>query len=125
MGRLPAAIGLVHRLSAIPQYAIAHVESARSTSLKARIDAPNSKEWSSATARSNCGATAGLHDVAKCTVPNFSVGAPWACACSLVPHCAARERARQGLFARFSGALAHNPWTDVSHLNSCSSDLKH
>ena len=44
---------------------------------------------------------------------------------SLVPHCAARERARQALFARFSGALGHNPRTDVSHLNSCSSDLKH
>src|SRR5207253_10114933 len=78
--RFPVAIGLVHRLSAIPQYAIAHVESVASTSLKARIDAPNSKEWSSATARSNCGATVGLHDVAKCTVPKFSVGPTCGCA---------------------------------------------
>jgi hypothetical protein len=33
--------------------------------LKARIEAPNSKECSNATARSNFGATAGLHEVGK------------------------------------------------------------
>src|SRR5450759_2260722 len=75
-------MGLLHRLSAIPQSAIAHVESAASTSLNARIDAPNSKECNNATARSNRGATAGLHDVAKWTVPNSSVGAPCGCTCS-------------------------------------------
>ena len=40
----PGAIGFDHRLSAIPQCAIAHSESASSTWLKARIDAPNSNE---------------------------------------------------------------------------------
>jgi hypothetical protein len=43
--------------------------------LKALIDAPNSKECSSATARSNRGATVCLHDVAKWTVPSRSVDA--------------------------------------------------
>src|SRR5688500_14314813 len=65
----------------MPQCAIAHVESAASTWLNAWIDAPNSKECSSATARSNCGATLELHEVAKWTVPSVSPGAPAGCAC--------------------------------------------
>ena len=68
-----AAIGLLHRLRASPQCAMAQVESAATTASNARIAAPNSKEWSSATARSIRGATADAHDVGKWTVPSFSL----------------------------------------------------
>src|SRR5688500_16863258 len=75
-------MGLLHRLSASPQCAIAQVESAATTESKARMAAPNSNEWSSATARSIRGVTADAHEVGKCTVPSFSVAWPagWLCA---------------------------------------------
>src|SRR5439155_24970383 len=78
-------------------------------SLKARIDAPNSKEWSSATARSNCGATVGLHDVAKCTVPKFSVGATCGCACSC-GYAANAGRVRRTAAATIDTRVMCAPW---------------
>jgi hypothetical protein len=49
----------------MPQLAIAHVESAARTCSNPWIAAPNSNEWSNATALSNCGATLALHEVGK------------------------------------------------------------
>src|SRR5688500_2321935 len=61
---------------------MAQLLSAAITASNARIAAPNSNEWSSATARSSRGATAGAHDVGKWTVPSFSLAceARWSCA---------------------------------------------
>jgi len=77
---MPAAIGFVQRLSAMPQCAIAHVESRDSTVSKAAMAELNSNECRSATPRSNVDETAGAHDVAKWTAPSFSGGAAL-CAC--------------------------------------------
>src|ERR1041385_1112889 len=60
---------------------MAQVGSAVNTSLNARIEAPNSNECNKATARSNRGATAGSHEVGKCTGPGGSrEGCGWSCA---------------------------------------------
>src|SRR5204863_9565638 len=60
---------------------MAQVGSAVNTSLKARIEAPNSNECNKATARSNRGATAASQEVGKWTVPSCSAeGCGWSCA---------------------------------------------
>src|SRR3989442_4921080 len=60
--------------------------SALSVASKPAIARPNSKECSSATARSNDGCAAARHDVAKCTVPSFSAAvAPCSCSCAAAP----------------------------------------
>ena len=69
---MPGANGLPQRLSAMPHFAIAHDGSVVSVALNASIARPNSNEWSSATARLNCGCAAALHEVSKETVPSFS-----------------------------------------------------
>jgi hypothetical protein len=70
------AKGLLHSLSAIPQYAIPHVASFVSTALNPSMARLNWKECNSATAWLNSCCAASSHDVAKYTVPNFS---PFVC----------------------------------------------
>ena len=72
-------MGFDQRLSAMPQCAIAQVESVAAIWENARMEAPNSKECSSATARLTLVATLVAHDVGKRTAPNCSCDAgAWA-----------------------------------------------
>src|SRR5437867_5608751 len=73
------------------------------------MDAPNSNECKSATARSNCGATLGLHDVAKWTVPNFSSTAPCGCTCSC-PYAANVGSVRRAAVAAIDARIMCAPW---------------
>src|SRR5207249_11912781 len=54
------------------QWAMPHDGSACATALKPLIDSANQNECCSATARSNCACTAGLHEVGKLTLPRRS-----------------------------------------------------
>ena len=81
--------GLPKCVSAMPQFAIAQPGSFCSTPENASRACENQKEWSSATARSNAGCTSARQDVAKCTVPSRSGGAP---PCSCCPRQQGRER---------------------------------
>src|SRR5205823_6553878 len=69
------------RLSAIPQYAIAHAGSSFTVASNASMARANSNEWSRATARSNGRCAGRLHEVGKWTVPSFSTAVP-PCSCS-------------------------------------------
>src|SRR6267378_707631 len=72
LGEGGQAKGFPYRSIALPQWAIAQPGSACATAPNALSPSSNQKECSSATARSNCGCTVGLHEVEKCTVPSFS-----------------------------------------------------
>ena len=73
------ASGFPSQATAAPQWAMPQDGSAVATALKALIASPNQNECCSATARSNCACTAGLHEVGKLTLPNRSGACARAC----------------------------------------------
>src|SRR6266849_3224864 len=85
----PPANGLPHALSAIPQYAIAHVESASATAWNAACPCSHQNECSNASARLKRCCASGLHEIEKTTRPSCSAdrgGRGGPCSC-----CAQRE----------------------------------
>jgi hypothetical protein len=60
---------------------MAQAGSALSVASNPSMARPNSKEWSSATARLNCAWAGAVHEVAKATVPSFP-SLPCSCSCA-------------------------------------------
>src|SRR5574341_59295 len=83
------------------------------TALNALVDAGNQKEWSMATARSNSGWTAALHDVGKLTLPTFS------CAVSVpAARSAARTMTRQSVARFISTPPFGSPLSSKDHASA-------
>src|SRR4051812_18123583 len=80
-GRIPAANGLPHALSATPHSAIVHDGSASSAALNPSTARPNSNECSNATPRLKAGCAVAVQEVANSTRPS-SPPTVAACSCS-------------------------------------------